>query len=279
MEIKYFEQKAFMSRGTRPIPPPGWKCGGDGGLVAEHFTSPQHKAGAKAVHATTRDVIGESYFERCVLASMLAEITSETLVFMELGAGWGAQSLGVTQMVRNRMAPQTVDTWCFAVEAEPIHHGFVCETFRVNHVPGTIVFGATAETLGWAQFYSVEDPAHNYGQSIHARGNLRVPVYTVDYLMETFKIPHVDIIHMDVQRHEVQTLMGARDSMRAGLIDYMLVCPHHGIDEFKIVELVKPYFDIVISIRARAGYLDIPGFPKQVYHPQDGIIVCKRKGI
>lgn len=279
MKIEYFERKAFYSHAPRTPVPEGWAYGSDGGLVAKHFTSVEHKAGAAAVHATTRDVVDESYFERCVLASMLREIASETLVFVELGAGWGGQSLGVTQMVRNGMAPGVEDTWCFAVEGEPGHHGFVCETFRVNSVAGTIVFGAVSDEVGWVKFYSKVPPARNYGQSIRASGNLLVPCFTVDHLVETFGLSHVDIVHMDVQGEEPKTLVGAKESMAAGIIDYMLVCPHYGTHEDEIVSLVEPYFDVVLSIGARAGYLIVPGFPKEVYHPQDGIVVCKRKGL
>lgn len=282
MQVEYLERSAFRSRGTRSPAPSGWAYGSDGGLVGDHFHASEHKAKSKAIHATTRDVINENHFELCALASVLQEATSETLIFMELGAGWGGQSLAVTQMVRNSMAsPQVKDTWCFAVEAEPGHHGFVCETFRVNSIPGTIVFGAVSDKVHWAKFYSQKPPAANYGQSIRASGNLLVPCYTVDYLMETFHLAHVDMIHMDVQGEEPATLVGAQESMAAGLIDYMLICPHirPTKDRERIEALVRPWYDIVISIDAKAGYSEIPSFIKPVYHPQDGIILCRRKGL
>lgn len=280
MRIEYFERAAFRAepKPDRPGPPFGWAYGSNGGMVAAHFTSAEHKAGAKAVHATPVKVVDESHFELCVLASMLRDITSETLVFMELGAGWGGQSLNVTQMVRNRVASTWIrDTWCFAVEAEPGHHGFVCETFRVNNIPGVVLFGAVSDSLDWVKFYSKRPPAANYGQSIRASGNLLVPCFTVDYLVETFGLTHVDILHMDVQGHEPQSLKGAQRSIARGIIDHMLVCPHYGTSKAEIVSLVERDFEIVMSIGARAGYLTVPGFPNEVYHPQDGIVVCKRK--
>jgi len=279
MQIKYFDRKDFWTPDSKFPAPEGWSRMGDGGLVGDHFRSVTHVTKAKDVHATTVDSINESYFEQCALASMLQEIVSPTLIFMELGAGWGGQSLSVTQMVRNGLAPAVHDTWCFGIEAEPGHFGFLGEAFFQNRINGMLLFGAMTEHVGWEKFYSQTPPADNYGQSLRGSGNLRVPCYTVDYLVDTFNMRHVDVVHMDVQGEEPNTLRGALDTMSAGAIDYMLVCPHFGTQKAEIEEIVAPWFDVIVSIDARAGYLEIPGFPKPVYHPQDGIVVCKRKGL
>jgi FkbM family methyltransferase len=182
--------------------------------------------------------------------------------------------------VRNgRLAPTIEDTWCFGIEAEPGHFGFLCETYLQNGLNGLVLFGAVTDHVGWEKFYSRTPPADNYGQSLRSSGNLLVPCYTVDYLVATFGIEHIDLIHADVQGEEPNVLRGALASMENGIIDYMLICPHKGTRKEEIEELVDPYYDVIISIDARAGYLDMPGFPKPVYHPQDGIVVCKRKGL
>lgn len=279
LKIKQYDLRAVQKR-TREWQEPreGWKHAGYGGVSAHHFRSVKHVEKAKKVHLSTTPAMNESTFELCVELSILEAIKRPRMVFVELGAGWGGQTLTVATAVRNQvveMVPKSV--YSYAVEAEPGHYGFLYETFLENRIEGLPIFGAVTGALEWARFYAMHPSADNYGQAIHPRGNIVVPCYTLENLAETFKIDHIDFVHMDIQGAEPLAIKGSLGIINE--IDYLLVCPHYDGHVEQITEMLSPTHNLVLSHNPRSGYHEVAGFDLPVHQPQDGIMVWERHGL
>ena len=281
---RYFDIPAMRKKAesTRPIPD-GWCPAFFGGIRGEHFYETLYISDLNKEHHSTPPAIGEMEFERHMLLTILQKIKSRKMVFVELGAGWGTQTLFVTMAVREQVTTMWPnDVWSLAVEAEPGHYGFLCETFRMNKIDGLPVFGAVSKTRDWAKLWAKKGSAEHYGQALHPKGNLNVPTFTLDYLIEAFKIKHVDLLHIDIQRAEPDAIWGS--IMHIGYIDYLLVCPHYferpEDSHMPIIqEMLAPTHKLCLSIAPRSGYCKVKGFPLPVHHPRDGIMVFKRRGI
>jgi len=277
MQVSYFDPHELKVK-IKAVPPLGWFPAGFGGVKAEHFTSVEHQEKAKRVHATSQPVINESAYELCVELSVLQALHVNRMVFMELGAGWGAQALNIVTAVRNQVVAMTVkEVWSIAVEAEPGHYEFLCETFLQNAMEGMPVFGAVDERLGWPSFYAVHPPAHNYGQALNPKGNVTVPAFTLKNLLETFHVEEVDFVHMDIQGAEPQVLRGAGDLLSR--FCYLLVCPHYDPHVKEIAEILAPTHNLVVSFGPASGYHEVEGFPLPVHFPQDGLMLFERKDL
>ena len=51
---------------------------------------------------------------------------------------------------------------------------------------------------------------------------IKIPMFTVDYLIQTYSFDHVDIIHTDVQGAEYKAMLGAAESIKNDLIDAVI---------------------------------------------------------
>jgi FkbM family methyltransferase len=274
--IKYFELTELRKRITSRLVAEGYSPTAFGGLRGNHFSSVVHATAAATVHKSLKPCINESAFEVNVLLSVLQQLPDPNMVFVEAGAGWGSQSLTITSAVKNQVVDMKVkNTLTFAVEAEPGHYQFLCETFLMNGIKGAPLFGALSDSIGWPSFYAQKPSADNYGQSLQSGGNINVPCFTVEYLVDTFKIDQIDLIHMDVQGEESKVIRGALPVIKK--INYLLVCPHHGPCINEITELLSPTHTCLLSLPARSGYHDIPGFPLPVHLPQDGMMLWERR--
>jgi FkbM family methyltransferase len=56
---------------------------------------------------------------------------------------------------------------------------------------------------------------------------VRVPIRSVDGLINEQGIKRLDVLHMDVQGAELSAIEGAEDSIRKGLIRFVIVSTHH----------------------------------------------------
>ena len=101
-------------------------------------------------------------------------------------------------------------------------------------------------------------------------------MYTIDSLIQTFEFDRVDIIHIDVQGAEYKTIMGAKESFKKDLIDYLWISTHHPDLNDKISEVLISGFDLILDIYPRS-VTDVPGFLPVNVH--DGIQLYKRKNI
>lgn len=277
ISIKPHDPQEVRSHITDPIvPPEGWRAWPYGGICGDHFTSQSHLQKARTVHKTPKPVINESVFELEVELSVLEALPGPEMIFIELGAGWGAQSLQITTAVRHQVVDTKVrHVTCYALEAEPGHYGFVVEAFQRNNICGLPLFGAVSDTVGWAQFFATVPSADNYGQSLRPDGNLTVPTFTLANLVETFGLESVDLVHMDIQGAEPEAIRGALPVIDRFRI--LLVCPHYEEHVSQIVSMLMPTHKPVISLGPRSGYHDLPGFSLPVHMPQDGLMVWERR--
>ena len=274
MEIRYHDPKAIKAP-LRDVPP-GWSYTAYGGLKADHFTSVEHREKAKAVHVASKPCINESAFEVHVELSILEALPGPGMVFVECGAGWGGQTLTFHTAIANQVIDTAVKEFtAYAIEAEPGHYRFLVETWVQNRIKGVPIFGAVADHLGWEPFYAERPSASNYGQALHPRGNITVPVFTLANLVSTFSLEEIDLVHMDVQGAEPDVLAGAAAVLPK--IRYLIVCPHYEKHVGQIESLLSPTHDLLIGLGPRSGYHTIEGFPLPIHMPQDGIMVWKRR--
>ena len=279
LEIKYYDLRAVQKKTkTWQEPREGWKHADYGGVSAHHFRSAKHVKKAKKAHVSTTPSMNESHFERCVEFSILEAIRRPAMIFIEVGAGWGGQTLGIVTAVRSQVIDTAVKSvYSYAIEAEPGHYGFLCETFLENKIEGLPIFGAVADKVDWVRFYAVHPSADNYGQAINPKGNIEVPCFTLSSLAETFHIDHIDLVHMDIQGAEPEAIKGALSIIDK--IDYLLVCPHYEGHKEQIMKMLSPTHNLILSHGPRSGYHEIEGFDLPIHQPQDGVMVWERHGL
>jgi FkbM family methyltransferase len=275
--IKQYDLKSLQPKSGGEVPG-GWKRLWNGCICPVKARSVVHGSASQKVHATKTESIDESQFELCCYLSILEEIKKDEITFMELGAGWGAQSTNITGIVNNKMAKtQVIRACCVAVEAEPSHYQWLYDTFRENKIQGFPVFGAVSNEVGFKNFWSEVPPEDSYGQSLKESGSVSVPAYTVDYLLETHRLDHVDILHMDVQGEEAHVVRGMMESLKSSKIDYLVIATHYPGANIEISDMLNPYMRTVVSLRKSSGMHTVQGFKLPVNIPQDGFLLLKRK--
>jgi FkbM family methyltransferase len=231
--------------------------------------------------------LGEREFEVDCFLSILADTNKEEVTLLELGAGYGEWCLALAGVVKNKiLSIRTKSYKCFAVEAEPQHRDWAIETFWTYQIPGAVIWGAVSDKNGKCSFSIDENPADCYGQSItvgnsliRSAGNLlrrrqiQVPCFTLDNLLETYRLEHIDIAHMDVQGAEARVIKSGLESIAQGKIDYWLVGTHGEQYNKRIEKMLSPYYETVVDIYPKSK---AKAFGLQV-QCQDGIQVFKRK--
>lgn len=284
MRIKFFDHKILQSLIPRAVEEGGdWYRTWSGYYKGRSFHSKVHAAASvKASKLSSGNVVdsfNESEFEDFCELTIIEKIKKEEMVFVELGAGPGNQSIDVSGMVDYHLCNTGVKkVRCYAVEAEPTHFRWLQDTFRYNKFLGHTLFGAISDKIGWGTFDTSRVPEDNYGQALCKNGGTPVPLYTVDYLMEAFHIECIDLLHMDVQGEEFNALQGASSTIKAGKIDYIIECPHTVELGVLIKDFLDPYYECVINMPTWSGLHDV-GLPKLVNMPQDGIQVFVRRGL
>jgi len=119
-------------------------------------------------------------------------------VMVELGAYWGFYSLWFQAGVDEARS--------YLVEPDPVNLQVGRDNFAANNKVGTFIqafVGAAEKDAGSGR-----------------------RVLSVDALVNEHKIDHIDILHSDIQGAEHEMLLGARKSLRAGLIDYLFISTH-----------------------------------------------------
>ncbi len=236
--------------------------------------------------ANADGIMTEIAFERDCLLSILSEIKSPKIRFMELGAGWGRISLALAGVIDHKPIPDIIPTeyFCVAVEAEPNHYLWLREHFKDNKIHGIVKYGAVSNKFGKCRFDINAKPNECYGQAITPfrpwnvpiSGVITVPTYSVDWLIHNYSLDHVDIIDVDVQGEEYKTIQGASDSIEGNKIDYFMIGTHDKKYNKKIAKLLKPKYDLIVDILPNT-LGNVEGFPPIKCH--DGIQLYKRKGL
>ena len=266
MIVRHFDVKTLE---TQPPQDEGWEQGWHGYYLMTKIWSEEFRArrleGVRAAH--TCGELDESSFEQDCFLSVLADITRQHVNMFELGAGWGEWCLALAGVIDHNIIPVAPTSYhCLAVEGEPTHYRWTKEHFEVQNIKGTVVHGAVSNKNGVCRFNTYAGPDSCYGEAINSFTNIRklanarnllvrlmnrttkVQMYTVDDLIETYNFDHVDIIHMDVQRAEYEVALGAVNSIKNDLIDYMIIGTHHRKLNDMLRQLLSPKFDLIIDL-------------------------------
>lgn len=241
---------------------------------------------------------GEIYerdFERDCFLSVLADIRNKHVNLFELGAGWGEWCLALAGVIDFKVIPVVPTSYhCLAVEGEPTHYQWLKEHLESQNINGVAVHGAVSDKNGTCRFSVDTAPDDCYGQAIISHSDLtvrntiwylyhyffrrtaKIPMYTVDRIIQTYGFEHVDIIDMDVQGAEYKVVSGAAESIKNDLIDYFLIGTHDRKFNDALRLLLSPKFNLIIDIYPNSvGIVD--GFAP--IRCQDGIQLYKRKNM
>ncbi|MFC1869961.1 FkbM family methyltransferase [Chloroflexota bacterium] len=240
--------------------------------------------------------MNEGEFERDCFLTVLADIKREHVNMFELGAGWGRMCLTLAGVIDYGLTPLIPKSYrCLAVEGEPTHYQWAKEHFEIHNINGIVVHGAVSDKNGKCRFRVNRDPASCYGQNIDSqsflempnrhmlrrliskiKGSVTVPMYTADRLVQKYGFDHVDILQMDVQGAEDKVMLGAAESVKNDLIDYLLIGIHRRELNDVLRQMLSPKFDLIVDIY-RESVGTMAGFPPISCH--DGIQLYKRKNM
>jgi hypothetical protein len=163
-------------------------------------------------------------------------------VMLELGSFWAFYSMWFYQAVE--------EATCYCVEpaAENLQMGK--NNFALN-------FGTNAPRVSFHQAYIGTAP----GQAPDA-----VNIISVDSFMASRAITHLDVLHADTQGHELATLQGAREALKARRIDYVFLSTHGNQLHYRCLRELQGWD---YAILADVDYLETYSF--------DGLIVARRQ--
>jgi hypothetical protein len=152
---------------------------------------------------------------------------------LELGAYWGFYSLSLLN--------ERTEAECFLVEPESFN--LLCGevNFELNRREGKFIQAAIGAT--------------------------HVPrkIVSVDGLMQEHSIPHLDILHADIQGFELDMLEGAKEALFNGCVDYVFISTHSNVLHRSCLEFLENY---EYKILAEADLNETFSY--------DGVIVARR---
>ncbi len=294
MIIHHFDVKTPE---TQPPQREGWQPTWHGYYEMVKCESPQRKIEYVehdcAIHI--EGTITEAEFERDCFLSVLADIKREQVNMFELGAGWGRMSLALAGVIDHKVIPLTpVSYRCLAVEGEPTHYQWLKEHFETWDIHGIVVHGAVSNKNGTCRFNAYPAPDSCYGQALNplisrrkfpsimnlynliTKRTIKIQAYTIDQLIQTYGFDRVDIIDMDVQGAEYEAMLGAAESIKNDLIDYMLIGTHHRELNNLLRRVLSPKFDLIVDIYPNS-VATVDGFNPIRCH--DGIQLYRRQNI
>ncbi len=258
-------------------PPAEWKKMWYGYFQMEKVISQEKKAVDKQAHKVTTDdptLKGEGYIEQQVFLNILKSLKGH-VDFFELGAGRGDWCLALAGVVDFNLIDHEITSYkCLGVEAEPTHFEWMKTHFEEQQINAIPIHGAVSLKTGKCSFYSMVDPASDYGQSVRDDGNLTVPCYTVDYLIDKYSFEKIDLMHIDIQGAEYDMFLGMEEAFKNRTVKHMMIGTHRpGMNE-DIIEYVKPYgYEALFSVGVRTAVCDSP-FGRASF-PVDGLLVLK----
>jgi len=201
-------------------------------------------------------------FEVDCFLSILGDIKTDSVTFVELGAGYAEWCLALAGVVKNNIIPLNFKNYrCIAVEADPQHKSWAVEHFLGNKIAGTVVEAAISDKNGTCSFAIDNNPADCYGQSITVgnsflrtigntlrRKKITVKCLTLKTLMEMEEIEKIDLIHMDVQGAESRVVRAGMDVIKQGLIKYWLIGTHGKTYNKEIMTMLSPYYNNIVNL-------------------------------
>lgn len=199
------------------------------------------------------------------------------VVVVEIGAGWGRQTIRAAGYCKSIGQ----DIQAYAVEADPTHYDWLCQTIRYNNVNCVPLYGAMCDKVGWSKFRRSTDPANDYGQMlIEHKGNTNVyhvPTLSLAWLFKTFQLSHIHVLHMDAQGAETSIIAGALDYLSQ--IDNIIIGTHgdsHNTEIPKLFAVHSPKHEVCVNILKHSGLQTIPGFTKAMNFHTDGLLILSK---
>jgi len=233
--------------------------------------------------------LSEHGFEVDCFLSILSDIQKKHVTMLELGAGWGEWCMALAGVIGYKLIPIVPESYrCFAVEAEPTHHQWLMEHFKVQHIKGEAIFGAVSDKIGTCRFNTLVEPSKNYGQSMSFTGGhikqtvygllnlvcgkaIEVPTYTLDSMTRLFG--HIDIVHMDVQGAELRVIEGVSGTINEGLVDYFIIGTHRKEYNSGLRRVLEPMYECIIDLLPHSTNV----VNSQTVECLDGMQVFKRR--
>lgn len=192
---------------------------------------------------------------------------------VELGAGRAPWCLMVASVVRHqRLASNPSSYFAVALEAEPTHFQWARTHLEKQGVSGVAVHGAIGSRSGSVRFLSQGDPAASMGQAVHERGNLEVPMWSLDELCERNEVNEIGILHMDVQGAEVDAVVGAEGLLARGRIDHLVIGTHSPEIERELKEKLADTHQLLLELPIRTTKR-FPSLSREVQSKDDGLQV------
>lgn len=259
------------------MPPPNWKKMWYGYFQMTKVQSKEKIENDKKTHkvSSAPGLKGEGYIELQVFLNLVKSLKGH-VNFLELGAGRGDWCMALAGTVDFNLIDHEITSYqCVGVEAEPTHYDWMKTHFEEQEINAISVYGAISPYDGECQFYSVVDPASNYGQSVRDDGNITVPCYTVDTLISKYGLDKVDIMHVDVQGAEYGMFQGMENTLKTGSVKYMIIGTHKPEFNNKIIKCVRPYgYRSLFSVECHGGQCSSPF--GDVLFPVDGLLVLEK---
>ncbi len=215
--------------------------------------------------------------EAFCLCGALRTMAGRSITFMELGSGRAPWCLAVASAVIHKAFEPGPKAYCvFAVEAEPTHYRWSRDHLACQKLSGAAVHAAIGREDGVCRFDASTSPEAHMGQRVDACGNIEVPMITIDTLAKRYDLANIDMIHMDIQGAEVDAILGARNCLKRGLIEYMIVGTHSAENEATLRSLLQPTHNLLLELpRNACGRFD--GLPRAVCSTDDGVQVYRRR--
>jgi len=168
----------------------------------------------------------------------LLERGSKTYTMVELGSYWAFYSLWFQSILP--------DGRCFCVEPRGENMEFGKKNFSANG--------------------RIADFTRAYVGSKPQLGE--VPTISVDSLIHDKCINRIDILHADIQGHELEMLKGAKEAFSRKMVDYVFVSTHHNFLHYRCRDELERYgFKILAEVDLLETY------------STDGVIVAGRLGL
>lgn len=131
-------------------------------------------------------------------------------VMVELGSWWSYYSMWFAKTVK--------DSLSICCEPDPQNLKLGHANARINFLDQRMKFLATA--AGDQDSKIVDFVTEN-------KQKIKVPIKTIDKIVEEFQIDSLSLLHMDIQGFELSAIKGAEKTIKEGKLRFLFVSTHH----------------------------------------------------
>ena len=171
-----------------------------------------------------------------------ARDAGETVVAVELGAGWAPWLVTIAKAAAMKGARRF---HLIAVEGSRHHFEYIATHFRDNGLDPaehTLLHGIAAPADGEAEFPVLANPTADWGTAAvltdAEKGTTpteTLRAYSIGTLLTPY--PHADLVHIDIQGHEVDVVTAARDVLKEKVRRLVIGTHGRAIEEQLLNEL------------------------------------------